>query len=47
MSLRKIWLLILIVVSVTAISANTIILTFLTDRYFSDYLNESYELHVG
>lgn len=47
MSLRKIWLMILIIVSVTAISANSIVLTFLTDRYFSDYLNESYELHVG
>lgn len=47
MSLRKIWLLILIIVSVIAISANTIILTVLIDRYFSEYLNESYELHVG
>lgn len=47
MSLRKIWLLILITVSIIAISANSIILTFLIDRYFSDYLNESYELHVG
>lgn len=47
MTLRKIWLMILILVSVIAISSNTVILTFLTDRYFSDYLNESYDLHVN
>ncbi len=45
-SLRKIWLIVLIVVPVIAIAINTLILTFLTDRYFSEYLTESYHLHV-
>lgn len=47
MTLRRLWLVILILVSVMAIAVNAIILTFLTDRYFSDYLNESYTLHVN
>ncbi len=46
MSLRKLWLIILVLVSVVAIGINTWVLAFLTDRHFSDYLNESYELHV-
>ena len=47
MSLRKLWLMILVAVSIMAIAVNTIILTMLTDQYFSDYLNESYDLHVN
>lgn len=46
MSLRRLWLIILVLVSVVAIGVNAVILTFLTDRYFSDYLKESYTLHV-
>lgn len=47
MTLRKLWLLVLVLVTVLAISINTLILTFLTDNYFSDYMKESYDLHVG
>lgn len=47
MSLRKIWLLILIGVTATAIILNTLVLTFLTDKYYSDYLIESYNEHVN
>lgn len=46
-TLRKLWLQILILVTVLVITVNTLILTFLTDRYFADYLKESYELHVS
>ncbi len=46
MTLRKVWMLVLISVTVMAIAVNAIILAFLTDQYFSDYLTESYELHV-
>lgn len=46
-SLKRLWLLILILVTVLVITVNTLILTFLTDRYFADYLKESYELHVS
>lgn len=45
--LRKLWLLILVGLTILAIGVNTMILTFLTDRYFSDYLEESYETHVN
>jgi len=47
MTLRKLWMLVLISVTVMAIAVNAIILAFLTDRYFSDYLKESYDIHVG
>ncbi len=47
MTLRRLWLLILVLVTLIAIAVNTLILTFLTDQYFSDYLNESYDLHVN
>jgi signal transduction histidine kinase len=47
MTLRKLWLIILVFVSIIAIAVNTLIFAFLTDRYFSDYLNESYDLHVN
>lgn len=46
MTLRKLWLWILILVAVVAIAVNAVIFTFLTERYFSDYLKESYKLHV-
>lgn len=46
MTLRKVWMFVLISVTVMAIAVNAIILAFLTDRYFSDYLKESYNLHV-
>ncbi|VDN49290.1 Signal transduction histidine kinase [Petrocella atlantisensis] len=46
MTLRKVWMLVLVSVTVMAIAVNAIILAFLTDQYFSDYLTESYELHV-
>lgn len=47
MTLRKVWMLVLISVAVMAIAVNAIILAFLTDRYFSEYLKESYDLHVS
>lgn len=47
MTLRRLWLLILVLMTFIGIAINTLILTFLTDQYFSDYLNESYDLHVN
>lgn len=46
MTVRKLWLLILVSVSVISILINTLVLTRLTDKYFSEYLLESYEMHV-
>lgn len=46
MTLRRLWLLILVLVTLIGIIINTFIFTFLTDQYFSEYLNESYDLHV-
>ena len=47
MRLSKLWLIILVGLTILAIGVNTMILTFLTDRYFGDYLEESYKTHVN
>jgi len=46
MSIRKLWLLILILVSVVSVGINSLILTSLTDNYFKEYLTESYDSHI-
>lgn len=46
MTLRKIWLIVLTAVTIIAITANTVILAFLTDQYFLDYLNDNYNKHL-
>ncbi len=45
-TIRKMWLIALIMISVISVGINAIILTSLTDRYFSDYLKESYDIHI-
>lgn len=47
MTIRKLWLLILILVSVLSVGINSLILTTLTDKYFKDYLIESYDTHIN
>lgn len=47
MTIRKLWLVILILVSVLSVGINSMILTALTDQYFKDYLIESYETHIN
>lgn len=47
MTLRKLWLIVLVSVTIITIAVNTAILAFLTNRYFSDYLSETYDLHVN
>ena len=46
MTLRRLWMMMLVFVAVVAIGVNTLILTILTGQYFSEYLNETYALHV-
>lgn len=46
MTIRKMWLFVLILVSVLSVGINTIIVTTLTDKYFTDYLKESYDIHI-
>jgi len=40
------WLIVLILISVLSVGINAVILTSLTDKYFTDYLKESYEFHI-
>ncbi|SHJ83361.1 Signal transduction histidine kinase [Dethiosulfatibacter aminovorans DSM 17477] len=47
MSIRKLWLMILIFVSIVSVCVNAFILASLTDKYFTDYLIESYSTHVN
>lgn len=47
MTVRKIWLLLLMSVAVIAISINAVVISVLTNRYFSDYRNENYNTHLN
>ncbi|MBM7562777.1 sensor histidine kinase [Fusibacter tunisiensis] len=46
MSIRKIWLLILVSVVVFSIGINGMLMLTLTDRHFDTYLESSYETHI-
>ncbi len=47
MSIRKLWLLVLILIAVISVSINAFILSSLTDRYFTDYREDVYESHYN
>lgn len=47
MTIRKLLLIFFIGISVLIISINTGVLTFLTNKYFSDYLDENYQTHLN
>lgn len=46
MSIRNLWLIVLILVATLSIAINALILTSLTDRYFKTYLSETYDEHI-
>jgi len=46
MTLRKIWLIILLILAIISIIINSFILSILTDKYFSDYRAEEYDKHI-
>lgn len=47
MTIRRLWLLVLILIAVISVSINAVILSFLTDRYFNDYRADVYESHFN
>jgi len=47
MSIRKLWLLVLILIAVISVSINAFILSSLIDRYFTDYQEDVYESHYN
>ncbi len=47
MTVRKLWLLVLLLTAVISIIINSFILSTLTDKYFSDYRAEEYENHIA
>ncbi len=46
MTIRKLWLYVIILVVIISVGVNATILTSLTDRYFKDYMIESYNNHI-
>lgn len=46
MTIRKQWMLILFLISITAITINAGLLSLLIDQYFTDYITDNYEQHV-
>lgn len=47
MTIRRQWLLVLVLMSVLAVMINTLILGTLTDQSFTNYLTENYNTHLG
>jgi signal transduction histidine kinase len=47
MTIRKYWLVILISVAIISVAVNSLILSTLTDRYFKEFLVESYDHHIN
>ncbi len=47
MTIRRQWLLVLVLMSVLAVLINTVILGTLTDQSFTSYLTENYNTHLG
>lgn len=47
MTIRKIWLFILMFMALVSVIINAVILTSLTDRYFIEYRNENYTAHMN
>jgi signal transduction histidine kinase len=45
MTIRKQWLLVLILIAVFSVSINAFVLSTLTDKYFTDYVKQNYEMH--
>lgn len=46
MTIKRLWLITLVIISTISIGINALILTSLTNRYFKNYLEENYEKHV-
>lgn len=47
MTIRRQWLVVLVLMAVLAVMINTLILGTLTDQSFTDYLTENYNTHLG
>ncbi len=47
MTIRKQWLLILMLIAIFSVSVNAFVLSSLTDRYFVDYMREDYDKHFN
>jgi len=45
-TVRKMWLMALILISVISVGVNALVLTTLTDNYFTEYIKESYDTHI-
>ena len=46
MSVRKRWLIILVLIAVLAVGVNALLLSTITNRYFDSYVSENYQRHV-
>lgn len=46
MSVRKRWLILLVLIAVLAVGVNALLLSAMTNRYFDSYVSENYERHV-
>lgn len=47
MTIRRIWLFLLILMAIVSVVINAFILSLLTDRHFKDYMSENYDIHFN
>jgi signal transduction histidine kinase len=47
MTIKKQWLLVLILIAIISIIINTVVLSILTNQYFTDYVKENYNQHFN
>ncbi|MGB8453497.1 MAG: HAMP domain-containing sensor histidine kinase [Anaerocolumna sp.] len=47
MTIKKQWLLVLILIAIFSVCVNSFVLSFLTNQYFKDYMKENYEVHFN
>ena len=47
MTIRRLWLFVLVLIAVISVSINAFVLSSLTDKYFTEYRAENYENHFN
>jgi len=45
MTIKKQWLLVLILIAIFSVLVNSFVLSILTNQYFKDYIKENYQAH--
>lgn len=47
MTIKKQWLLVLVIIAILSVIINSLILSTLTNQYFKDYMKDNYDKHLN